>query len=367
MTPSTTPRTARTRAFTLIELLVVIAIIALLIGLLLPALGTARQTAWSLVDQTQLRSLGTGQAVYATDNRDFFAAVNTSGWEAQDTNGTSVLGLQDSGTPVQSFDFISPTIGQDLGFSSTRAERFADIFNDFRDPAAREFNGDVFGSAADRDEFVDYIENNRGFRQASYLMAGAFAHWGTPSPGGFVPGQGFVPSELNRWRDRYGFVPRSWTGGPGSNVHTPRGFRNRFEQVGVSPSTKIMVANGTRYLENGVLDFDLNPIPNTFGAFTSGTPQWPGNTAYGGNYRNAPDQSNQKLSFRHINESINVVHFDGHTENLKKAEVHRNVGAWAPSGSVALDGQEWTPEAEEYLETLPDGVSQINGQGKELP
>jgi len=65
-------KTNRKNAFTLIELLVVIAIIALLIGILLPALGKARQRANSLKDATQLRSLMQGLVVFAGNNRDFY-------------------------------------------------------------------------------------------------------------------------------------------------------------------------------------------------------------------------------------------------------------------------------------------------------
>ncbi len=59
-------------AFTLIELLVVISIIALLVGILLPALGAARESARGLVCQTHVKNLSTAFVAYATDNNQWW-------------------------------------------------------------------------------------------------------------------------------------------------------------------------------------------------------------------------------------------------------------------------------------------------------
>jgi len=68
----------REGGFTLIELLVVIAIIALLIGILLPAIGKARDTAKALKCQTNNRGIGTAMLLYANDYKDWFPVIPSS-------------------------------------------------------------------------------------------------------------------------------------------------------------------------------------------------------------------------------------------------------------------------------------------------
>jgi prepilin-type N-terminal cleavage/methylation domain-containing protein len=82
------------RGFTLVELLVVIFIIGLLIALLLPAVQSARQTAWRASCANNLRQLGVALNVYNTAQGCFPSGLNYGNYASPPTANDSSLPLR---------------------------------------------------------------------------------------------------------------------------------------------------------------------------------------------------------------------------------------------------------------------------------
>ena len=92
---ATRSATQRKAAFTLVELLVVIGIIAVLIGILLPALGKARESAKVVTCASNLRQLYNAIHIYANINRGYCLPARVAsgvGTTATYWNGSEVLG-----------------------------------------------------------------------------------------------------------------------------------------------------------------------------------------------------------------------------------------------------------------------------------
>ncbi|MEQ9460530.1 MAG: prepilin-type N-terminal cleavage/methylation domain-containing protein [Phycisphaeraceae bacterium] len=121
MLPVTTTRVPRPTAFTLIELLVVISIIALLIGILLPALGAARNTARNASCASNLRQQVLAIVSFATDNNDQLPLAKNY---PASINGkeTSISGVTET-VDVYQQNLLTPYVG-----GSDAQDDFSEIF-----------------------------------------------------------------------------------------------------------------------------------------------------------------------------------------------------------------------------------------------
>jgi len=307
--------------FTLVELLVVVAIIALLLGILLPALGKAREVARSTVCMANLKSVGQGFVTYSTEYRGYLPGPNTSGYRWLKP-GRPPSSDGDPQLPITPYDWMSPVFGDSLGLSEQRNERLVQLFNhEFACPA--------------NDHRYDYIHpNGSGWPDAKEIRYNSYSapltlHSYQDSEHAEQSGQPFGQT--------LGFVDTDAV-----NLR-PANHRFRVDTAGQA-SLKIAAADGARYIDGqGRISFNADTGSQFGSNFMNRSATLNVFFANNGNPYKLKNKGSLELhehakrfTYRHPGSSINASFLDGHAENLSNEE-SRSIEFWYPSGSVVND------------------------------
>jgi len=159
-------------AFTLIELLVVIAIIAILAALLMPALSSAKQKAWTTSCNSNIHQIGLGMRMFADDNNEFYPeSGSTIYWGSVDPL-TPPMGSGKIGWTEQIFPYVGNTNAYNCPGNVQLAKSLQGPFN--------YFNGCNAAYVAAGGQFAA-VKSSAIFYPSAYVLGGDTA--GTKSNG----------------------------------------------------------------------------------------------------------------------------------------------------------------------------------------